>query len=150
MRELEEGRRVEEKERWHRDHEPELPGEINSKRRVGEGGDPGGLYGEITVPRVYRVRADAVSGPMSRQIALDGVTKAGQSLEFMIEQWVPGQTKPETEEIVFRFWPPVEGTDGTGVWTCACGRAAQEAGDGPAHWERRVKVKYRRSRMVSG
>lgn len=150
MRELEEGRRADEKERWHRDHEPDLPGEIKAKMRRGGAGDAGALRGEITVPGVYRVRADAVSGNASTQIALDSVTKANQPMEFMIERWAPGKTKPDTEEIVFRFWPPVEGVDGVGVWTCNCGRSVDAVDSEPGHWERRVKVIYRPSRMVSG
>jgi hypothetical protein len=149
MRELDEGRRAEEKERWHHDHEPDLPGEIEAKFRRGGPGDAGALHGEITVPRLYRVRADAVSGLASTQIALDGVTKPGQAMSFMIERWSPGKARADTEEIVFRFWPPVEGVDGSGVWACNCGRPGQEAPSEPAHWERRVKVTYRRTQMRS-
>lgn len=150
MRELEEGRRADEKERWHHDHEPDLPGEIKAKMRRSGAGDAGALRGEITVPGVYRVRADAVAGAASTQIALDGVTKANQPMEFMIERWAPGKTKPDTEEILFRFWPPVEGVDGVGVWACDCGRSVEAVDSEPGHWERRVKVIYRPSRMVSG
>lgn len=149
MRELDEGRRAEEKERWHHDHEPALPGEIEAKFRRGGAGDAGALHGEITVPWMYRVRADAVVGPASTQIALDLVTKPGQTMEFMIERWAPGKTKADTEEIVFQFWPPIEGVDGVGVWSCDCGRSVHAAPGGSAHWERRVRVKYQRPQIRS-
>lgn len=151
MREIEEDRRREERERWHHECEPDLPGEVDAAYRPsgGRGSEDGALHGSITVPRVYRVQADAVSGQSRRQIALEMLTKPNQPIEFMIERWPRGKTAVDTEEVVFRFWPPIEGADGTGLWTCECGRPGGGRLDGDGHWERRVKVNYRRPRMRS-
>lgn len=143
MRQLDEDRRGEERERWHHECEPKLPAEIDARyRSSGEDGD-GALFGEITVPRMYRVRAEAVSGASRRQLSLDTVTRPDQPIEFMIEPRPPGATTVNTEEIVFRFWPPVEDTDGTGLWSCGCGRPNGQSMSGPGHWERPVRVRFR-------
>lgn len=147
MRAIETDRRADEKERWHHECEPVLPGEIDASVRGS--GDTAALYGEITVARVYRVRAEAVSGASRIQLSLDMVTKPDQPIEFMIERRPQGKTTVDTEEIVFSFWPPVEGADGTGLWRCDCGRPGGGTMVGPGHWERRVKVSFRRPRLRS-
>jgi hypothetical protein len=61
-------------------------------------------------------------------------------MQFAIEPWGSGREEPGTKEILFKFWPPVEGVDRGEVWSCGCGRPGGETMEGPGHWERRVKV----------
>ena len=146
MREIDEDRRREERERWHRESEPDLPGEIDAEYRPsgGHGSGDGSLHGSITVHRVYRVQAEAVSGRSRHQLAIATLTRPHQPIDFMIERWPQGKSTIDTEEIVFRFWPPIEGADGAGLWACECGRPGGGSLAGDGHWERRVKVSYQR------
>lgn len=144
MRELDEDRRREERERWHQEREPVLPGVIEAEYRDSPGHGPGygALWGTISVPHAYRVRGFAVAGQSWSPLSLDSPIKPNQPIEFMIERWQPGKEMLHTDELVLRFWPPGEAEDGTAVWRCDCGRSAQETQEGHGHWERRVKVNY--------
>lgn len=145
LREIEADRRVEEKERRHEDLAPNLPGELELEFRANErlGGGHGSLFGAITLPRGHRVKAEALMVGGSRsELSLGMVTAADREVGFQVEPWHPEQEKPRTEEIVFRFWPPVEGADDVPAWGCGCGRPTGEGMDGPGHWERRVTVSY--------
>lgn len=145
LREIEADRRSEEKQRRHEELGPNLPAEIEAvlgARTFAGGG--GALYGEIQVDRMYRVQAFGRVGPSLTQLMFPSVTPAHGSVRFVIEPWVQGRVEPSVEEIVFKFWPPVEGVDRGEVWSCRCGQATGETLDGPGHWERRVKVNYYR------
>jgi hypothetical protein len=146
LREIEAERRAEERERRHEELGPVLPGQIEAEFRENRrlGGGHGSLFGAITLPRGYRVKAEARIGRSRTELSLGMVVAPGREVEFQIEPWHPEQEKPRTDEIVFRFWPPVEGADDVSAWACGCGRPSGEAMDGPGHWEQRVKVSYYR------
>lgn len=148
--EIDEDRRREEREKRHEDLAPEMPGEIDASFRPNRrlGGGHGSLFGTIKVPRGYRVKAEAVTTARSRtELSLGMVVPPDREVEFQIEPWHPEQGAPRTEEIVFRFWPPVEGADDVPSWSCGCGRPGGATLDGAGHWERRVKVTFRRPQV---
>lgn len=123
---------------------PGLPGQIAA---VVEKGQHTGesLFGEITVPRDYRVHALAWTGTSHTPIAgLPLLLTANHPHRFHIEHWPPGREEPQTREVRFRFWPPVADLDDTDAWTCPCGRPTGEDTNGPGHWEARVQVVYNR------
>lgn len=141
---IEEERRVEERARWHHEREPDLPGEIDLEYRDSPGGSPGdgALWGTVTFPHTYQVRAFTVAGSSWSPLSLDSVTQPGRPVEFMVERWPRGKEALHTDEVVFRFWPPAVAEDGTAVWRCGCGHSVQATEEGQGHWERRVKVRY--------
>lgn len=143
LREIEADRRVDEKEHRHESLAPDLPGEIQGALRPRTGGD-GAMYGAVEVNRAYRVRAFGRAGMSLEEITLPTVTPVNEPMEFMIERWAPGRREPAVKEVVFKFWPPVEGADETSAWSCGCGRPTGETMDGPGHWEHRVLVSYYR------
>jgi hypothetical protein len=100
------------------------------------------LFASITVPRAYRVQAVAWMGNSSTQISLPLLLEPNRPYRFPIEPWPPERTRPKTQEVRFRFWPPVAGADDTDPWTCRCGRPTGEDPSGPGHWERRVPVTF--------
>lgn len=143
MREIEAGRRADEKELRHEKLAPELPAEMEAVlggRFLAPGG--GELYGSIEVSRTYRVTAFGRAGASETPLAFPATTRPNEEMRFVIEPWPPARTRPSFEEIVFRFWPPVEGVDQGDMWSCNCGRPGGETMDGAGHWERRVKVNY--------
>lgn len=145
MREVDEDRRRQEREQRHEQLAPGLPVEINAEFRENErlGGGQGSLFGAVTVPRGYRVKAEAVMGRSRTELGLSMVAAPGREIEFQIEPWHPDQEAARTGEVLFRFWPPLEGDD-VSTWGCGCGRPTGETLDGPGHWEQRVKVNYYR------
>lgn len=145
LREIEADRRADEKESRHERLDPGLPSELEAEFRANEeiGGGHGSLFARITVPRGYRVKAEALMGQSRQGIGLGLVVEANREVEFQIEPWFPNQEKPRTKETVFRFWPPLEG-DNVPVWGCGCGRPTGETVDGPGHWEQRALVKFYR------
>lgn len=127
-----------------RDHDrlcPTFPGVIKASLDPAVAGMRG-LMASITVDRTYRVTAEArwddgrASGPIGMRLVLH----AGQPKTFQIEAWPPGKTQPTAEEILFKFWPPIPGTDGAD-WNCPCSRP-NGAGTGAGHWEVPVRVQY--------
>lgn len=145
LREIGADRRTDEKEQRHEHLAPELPSELEAEFRENErlGGGHGSLFGAITIPRSYRVKAVAVMGQSRTELGLSMVVAPGREVEFQIEPWHPDQEAARTTEILFRFWPPIEGDD-VPTWGCGCGRPTGETLDGPGHWEQRVKVNYYR------
>lgn len=141
---IETARRAEERQRLHDDLGPKPPGEIAAELHKGSATDS--LFGSITVPRGYRVIADAlyVSGGSTR-VALTSIIHPNRREDFQIEPWPPGSKHPVTKEIKFRFWPPLE-VDNLDTWTCPCGRPTGESMNGPGHWEWTVPVSYTRSK----
>ncbi|WP_422734058.1 hypothetical protein ACN26Y_00340 [Micromonospora sp. WMMD558] len=131
-----------------REHDRLGPGpvpDITSKLETNPRGSglPRTLWGTVTLPRDYRVRAFAVSGNSSSQISLDLLVHAGRPYRFAIEQWPPGRTEPVAEYVLFRFWPPAE-TDDVDAWRCPCDRAQADGDERTqGHWEWRVPVQYR-------
>jgi hypothetical protein len=106
---------------------------VRDNDRLGAGHSA--LMGSITLPCDYRVRADAISGNSKSEIWLPLPLSANQEYEFQIEQWSPGRTKPQTEMIRFRFWPP-NAVDVKNPWTCRCGQPTEDGdGMGSGHWE---------------
>lgn len=142
---IEEERRRAERQRWHHEREPDLPPEVELKYRDSPGHGPGegALWATVTFPHVYQVRAFAIAGQSWTPLSLDSVTKPGRAVELMVERWPSGKETLQTEEILFRFWPPPEREDGLAVWRCDCGRSVRVSEEGEGHWERRVKVAYR-------
>ncbi|MGN9804471.1 hypothetical protein [Micromonospora sp. L32] len=116
---------------------PEIKAEIEDHPRLGA--DGAGLFGSITVPRDYRVKAEAVSGNARSPISLPLLLRAGTH-SFEIEKWPRGREEPQTEFVLVRFWPPAE-VDEVEHWTCPCDRPIAD-GDGPGHWEWRVPLDY--------
>ncbi|MFG2001628.1 hypothetical protein ACGFNU_21000 [Spirillospora sp. NPDC048911] len=136
LREIEAERRKEERERRHDDLGPNLPAEIEAEQE-GEL-----LYGEITVPRAYRVRAYARSGDSLTQLSVDPVTVPNRPLRFVIEHLHPEQSAIHTEEIFFHFWPPEE-SDQVPVWSCGCGLdTSREVMGDKGHWKAKVEVTF--------
>lgn len=142
-----EARRVAEIEtaRQHEHHEPELPHRIEAEREVIRG--HAALFGSITVRRPYRVRAHGCIGSTRTQLgALPVDLEPNQVYRFRIEDMAPGQTTAQTEEIRFKFWPPVSTAEqrdpAWSAWSCPCDRPSGEDPDGPAHWELRIPVSY--------
>ncbi|MEV4820199.1 hypothetical protein [Micromonospora tulbaghiae] len=108
-----------------------------------DSGLPETLFGTITVPRDYRVRAVAVRGNSSAPIGLDLLLYAGRPYRFAIEQMHPNRTEPVAEYVLFRFWPPAE-IDDVDTWQCPCDRPQADGDNRPGHWEWRAPVEYRR------
>jgi hypothetical protein len=151
MRELDEDRRREERERRHEELAPDLPGEIDASFRPNQrlGGGHGSLFGTIKLPRGYRVKAEAIATAGSRtELSLGMLVPPDREVEFQIEPRHPDQQELRMEEILFRFWPPVEGVDEVPSWSCECGRPTGGTLEGAGHWERRVKVTFRRPRLT--
>lgn len=140
LNEIEAERRVEERARWHHELGPTPPGKFVAESRKGTPTDT--LVAAITVPRGYRIRAEAIfHDGGSTSAGLGNVLRPNQEAEFHFEQWPPGRKQAVTKEIWIRFWPPLDG-DNVEVWTCSCGRPTGEALDGPGHWEWTVPVVY--------
>lgn len=146
LREIEADRRKEERQRRHDDLAPRVPEEFevefvpNSLRGDGYGD----LFVTLTAnDRSYRARAFAQQGASSTERSLGTlVVEARQTVRLHLEPWHAEQQEPVTDVVVLKFWPPVEGPDGTSVWECGCGRPGGAVMDGAGHWERRVKVSY--------
>lgn len=143
LREIEADRRTDEKERRHEEVAPDLPPEIEAELVGAHVAGHVSLFGAIRMDRAYRVRAygrvEASLVPLSLPSVLPG---RGELVRFAIEHWTDGQEEPRTAEIMFKFWPPVDGVDRGEVWSCGCGRPGGETLEGPGHWERRVKVSF--------
>ena len=132
-----------EKERHHEDLAPPSPVEITAELEESpRGAGQASLFGEIIVPRDYRVRATARVGNSFRQLFLPLLLQANRTHRFEIERWAPGQTEPQTDEIWFEFWPPVQGYDGPGPWQCSCDRPATDEPGSSGHWEWKIPVSY--------
>lgn len=103
---------------------------------------PRNLFGTMTVPRDYRVVAEAVMrGGARTPLGLDRLVHAGRTYRFHIEHWPPGRTEPEVDHIAFRFWVPTE-TDQVEGWTCPCDRPMVEGAD-RGHWEWRAPISFK-------
>lgn len=121
---------------------PEIEAKLEVNPRYGPGG-PRALFGEVTVPRDYRVRAEAVmAGGGYTSMSLPLLLHAGHPYRFAIEQWAPDRKKPQAEHVLFRFWPPAEGDD-VNPWACPCGRpAADGAVSEHGHWEWLAPIRF--------
>lgn len=142
---IDEERRRDEREERHDGLAPKVPAEIKAEFRPNErlGGGHGSLFGSITMPRGYRVKAEALMGQSRSELGLGMVAAPGREVELQIEPWHPDQEAPRVAEIEFRFWPPLEGDD-VPSWSCGCGRPTGETLEGRGHWEQRVRVDYYR------
>lgn len=104
---------------------------------------PRTLFGTVTLPCDYQVRARAVTGNSYSPISLDLLLHAGQTYRFPIEQWASDRVKPQTEYVLFQFWPPADNHD-VDPWTCPCHRPVAMVDDRtPGHWEWRAPIKYK-------
>lgn len=105
------------------------------------------LVGEFAPPRDCRVIAFAMGagGKRWHKINVPHVVHANQTVRLHIELWPEGKEVPDTENVLFQFWPPVEGDDAT-LWTCRCGGPTSQTEAGPGHWEWRVGLNSRRFR----
>lgn len=142
MREIEADRRADEKERRHEELAPDVPAEIEAELGGAWQLGHGSLFGSFLVGRPYRVRAFGRSGESLTPLSLPSIAPGGELIRFAIEPWSPGRNRPAIQEILFKFWPPVEGVDRGEVWSCGCGRPGGDTMEGPGHWERRVKVGF--------
>lgn len=144
LRELEADRREEERQRWHEELGPDLPGEIVAEFRPHPrlGAGMGSLWGKVSFPKTYRVKAVARMGQSRTDLSVPMLVERGQTVDFEIELWHPDQERAKTDEIVFKVWPPVRDADDTPAWSCGCGRPTGESLDGEGHWGQRVKVIY--------
>lgn len=137
---IERERRSEEREVRHADLAPPNPGEIITELRPNPRTGQSSLFGTITLPRGYRVRAARkYADGGSSDIGIAMLPPPNRVVDFHIEHWPPGATDVQTQELVFKFWPPLD-IDDTDTWSCPCGRPTAEAMDGPGHWEWRVGV----------
>ncbi|MEU9886966.1 hypothetical protein [Sphaerisporangium sp. NPDC051011] len=124
----------------HRQLAPAHPGEIAATLE-GEAHNAS-LFGSITLTGTYRVQAQGVVGETRTAISgLPLLLHAHKPHRFHIEHWPKDRKRPQTTEILFRFWPPIAEIDDTDPWTCPCGRPTGETMNGPGHWEMRVPVK---------
>ncbi|MFC4535278.1 hypothetical protein [Sphaerisporangium dianthi] len=147
LSEIERDRRREERERRHEEIRPPHPGEIKGK--LVKGGGRSSLYGSITVPRDYRVNAQAWYGNGYGPVDLPLLLRAHQTYDFCIEPWPALDAEPNTKEVRFRFWPPTEADD-TEIWTCPCGGpTGEDPTNSKPHWELRVPLTLTRSRIRS-
>ncbi|WP_227014445.1 MULTISPECIES: hypothetical protein [Nocardiopsis] len=131
------------REQRHDDLGPPHPGEIQTttepSRAAGQD-----LFGSITVPRDYRVAATAHTGNSQCSLPLPLVLHAHVPHRFHIEHLPPGASGPRTQEVRFRFWPPIAGVDDANAWRCPCDRPTGETTEGQGHWEMRVPINHSR------
>lgn len=131
-----------ERDRRHDDLAPPHPGEIKAEEepdaRLGRGHYT--AFGSITVPRDYRVKAEAWNGTALTPIDLPLLLRANQPQRFFIDRTSNG--KSNVTEIRFQFWPPVPNLDDTDAWACPCARPTGDGATGRGHWELRVPVAY--------
>lgn len=139
---IEAERRHDEREDRHDRLAPPHPGKVAATLEDSAIGGSPSLFATITVPRAYRVQAAGWNGTSRTPISLPLLIHANQPYRFHIEHWPAGREEPQTREVWFRFWPPIEDIDDTDPWTCPCGRPARENTDKPSHWELRVRVTY--------
>ncbi|WP_188186996.1 hypothetical protein [Nonomuraea sp. SYSU D8015] len=125
-----------EREREHGALRPPPPPQIEGE--VGGTSPRQALFGALTVPRDYRVQARAWNGTSHTPISLPLLIRANQAYRFCIEHWPDGRTRPQTQEIEFEFWAPME-SDGVEMWACPCDRP-HTGNEG--HWRWRVPVEY--------
>ncbi|MFB9880969.1 hypothetical protein ACFFMN_23775 [Planobispora siamensis] len=118
-----------------------LPQPVELQLEVKTGGLNGRwLAGTITLPRRYRVQAEARWGCFfSTHLHLPDFAEGRQ--EFFIEHWKDVQETPVTDLVVIRLWPPVDG-DEPNPWSCPCGGPTGETLSGPGHWEVRIPIDY--------
>ncbi len=140
MTRIESDRLRDERDARHEALAPVLEGKVTIDL---EGANPNrlGLFGWITLARTYRVQAEGWTGSaLTPTSGLPVLLHAHTRYKFHIEHWPNGRTKPQTQELRFRFWPPVADLDDTDAWTCPCHRPSGETMNGPGHWEVRVPV----------
>ncbi|MEV7971271.1 hypothetical protein AB0O34_35550 [Sphaerisporangium sp. NPDC088356] len=132
-----------ERERRHDDLSPPHPGEITAEwdgARNANGTT--NMVGSIAMPRDYRVQAWAWNGTALTPVSLPLLLRGNQPQQFHIEQKPRGARAIQTQEMRFRFWPPIACVDDTTAWTCPCDGPTGEDTNGPGHWELRVQVTY--------
>ncbi|MFD9947668.1 hypothetical protein ACFWYW_46620 [Nonomuraea sp. NPDC059023] len=140
LRQIEADRRGDEISAQHDGLAPPHPGAIDGFLRPNEGDQD--LWGTISFPRGYRVRAETWSGRSLSPISLPNVLEPHHAYEFYIENMPnDGTTQPTTQQIRFHLWPPLVG-DNVPMWSCPCGVATPEGSMNPGHWELRVPLKY--------
>lgn len=117
-----------------------IPSDLGPKQR--DSVVPATLFGTITVPRDYRVRAEAVTDNSHSPIGLPLLLRANQPYRFAIEGWPPDRTEPRAQAVRVRFWPPAD-IDDVDRWTCPCDRPASEETDrSPGHWVWLAPIQY--------
>jgi len=140
LRRIEDDRRGQERAERHDLLVPVSAGPLPTHLKDSSTGGRKDLFGVITTGRDYRVHAIGWVGCAQIPLGLPLVLRAGKTYEFHIEDWPDGRTEPHTQEIEFRFWPPIEGIDDVRPWSCPCGGPTGETSGGPGHWELRVDV----------
>jgi len=98
------------------------------------------LFGVMTLPKDYQVRAVAQTGNSTFPLNLQGLLRANEPHRFFIEKWPPDQTVPTAEVVILKLWPPTA-DDPVEQWSCGCGRPLTEGTDrDPGHWEMRLPL----------
>ncbi|WP_433225817.1 hypothetical protein [Microtetraspora malaysiensis] len=102
MSQIEQERRKDEREHLHRDLHPTDQTVVESFLK---GSARQNLFGSLTVKREVRGHAETVLGPNARGpvTGLPLLLLPNRAYEFHIEDWRDGQTKPQVDEIVFKF-----------------------------------------------
>jgi hypothetical protein len=138
---MEEARRSEELQANHDRLGPGYPGPIRGYLKTGLLGES--LFGDLTVPRAYRAQIEGWMGNSYAPLAgLPLLLHPGVQYTVHVEHWPTGRTRPQTDEIRLKLWPPVSDIDEADPWECPCGRAPGADIAGPAHWEVRIPVVY--------
>ncbi|MFF5075786.1 hypothetical protein ACFY36_01960 [Actinoplanes sp. NPDC000266] len=120
-------------QRDHRELRPEPSGEFvrirnNRTQKVN-------IFYRCTLPRTYRVKADALtSGGARSPLNVDLVVPGGIPQDIFIGE----AALPLPQSLEFRFWPPIEGDAGE-FWRCPCARQADS--NGAPHWVHAVVVR---------
>jgi hypothetical protein len=96
------------------------------------------VVGSVTVPRDYRVYAEAIGDAARWPLNLPTLLRANQPYRFEIGQ--------SSRELRLLFWPPDDGDGGDDenadveAWACPCGRDAAYGDLDSPHWQWRAAV----------
>ncbi|WP_424532542.1 hypothetical protein ACOZ38_19910 [Sphaerisporangium viridialbum] len=148
LSEIEGERRKDEREETHRSLHPTQQTAIVTSLDGPTGAK--NLFGTIEVDRPVRAHATAIlaNGAMA-PISLPVLLLPKRGYRFHIEQWPDDRKAPATDEVLFKFWPPVAAVDGDD-WTCSCGRPTIPGDGSKAHWWVRLPVSYKQRPKAHG
>jgi hypothetical protein len=103
------------------------------------------LVASITVPRDYRVYAEAVGEAARWPLNLPALLRANQPYRFEIDTWRSSQ--PRAQELRLLFWTPDDSDENAEVeaWDCPCGRDTVYGDLDSPHWKWRAPLAYPRA-----
>ncbi len=96
--------------------------------------------------RRYRMRVFAGNSGEAMRSLTGGNIRILRSGETVTIETAPPGAEAHPDYLLLQFWPPAPAT-GEEVWTCSCGRPV-EPSEQP-HWDIRVKVPRKRSKVVA-